>query len=225
MYFPPVTPHNNDIIEQLMQLETMSYHEQLRIVHNLRHYQLDPKTDELVIRIERKIEDHIRMEHEREMSLRKLKSVNQKLKSEIYDHKHRLSSYEDEMRRLLDRLSDSEYDLNLMISSSPKVYKNLFIYLFAHPSNHSNATKEILSRMNYLDKMTRDVHFTMPGYERSKYGEDVVNEQDKNMKLTFDENVFLSYVQELEDQSNGKFSYQDDCEIVFVRQKNNGKYV
>ena len=135
MYFPPLTPQNNDIIEQLMQLETMSYHEQLS-----------------------------------------------------------------------------------------KGYKNLFIFLFAHPNNHSNATKEILGRMNYLDKMTRDVHFTMPGYEQAKSGEDVVNEQDKNMKLTFDENVFLSHVQELEDKSNGKFSYQDDCELVFVGQKDNGEY-
>lgn len=224
MYFPPLAPPNNDIIEQLMQLETMSYHEQLRVVRDLRRYQLDPKTNELVHRIERKIENNIKMEHEREMSLHKLVSENQELKSEIYNHKHRLSFYEDEIQRLRDRLSASEIDFNLMISSSPKGYKNLFIFLFAHPNNHSNATKEILSRMNYLDKMTRDVHFTMPGYEQAKSGEDVVNEQDKNMRLTFDENVFLSHVQELEDKSDGKFSYQDDCELVFVGQKDNGEY-
>lgn len=112
----------------------------------------------------------------------------------------------------------------LILSPSPKGYRNLFIYLFAHPKNHSNATKEILSRINYLDKMTRDVHFTMPGYEQAEAGDDVVNEQDKNMKLKFDENVFLSYVQELEDKSNGKFSYQDDCELVFVGQKENGEF-
>ena len=63
MYFPPLTPQNNDIIEQLMQLETMSYHEQLRVVRDLRRYQLDPKTNELVNRIERKIENNIKMEH------------------------------------------------------------------------------------------------------------------------------------------------------------------
>lgn len=164
------------------------------------------------------------MDHKREMSLHKLESENQELKSEIYDHKHRLSFYEDEIQRLRDRLSASEIDFNLMISSSPKGYKNLFIFLFAHPNNHSNATKEILSRMNYLDKMTRDVHFTMPGYLQAKSGEDVVNEQDKNMRLTFDENVFLSHVQELEDKSNGNFSYQDDCELVFVGQKDSGEY-
>ena len=224
MYFPPLTPQNNDIIELLMQLETMSYHEQLRVVRDLRRYQLDSKTNELVHRIERKIENNIKMEHEQEMSLHKLESEHKELKSEIYDHKHRLSFYEEEIQRLRDRLSASEIDLNLMISSTPKGYKNLFIFLFAHPNNHSNATKEILSRMNYLDKMTRDVHFTMPGYEQAKAGEDVVNKQDKNMKLTFDENMFLYHVQELEDRSNGKFSYQGDCELVLVGQKDNGEY-
>lgn len=224
MYFPPSPLQNNDIIEQLMQLETMSYHEQLRIVQNLLCNQLDQKTLELVNRIKRRIENNIMVEHEREISLRKLESENQDLKSEMYDHKYRLSSYEDEIRRLRDQLSANESQLNLMIGSTPKGYRNLFIYLFAHPKNHSNATKEILSRINYLDKMTRDVHFTMPGYEQAKAGEDVVNEQDKNLQLTFDENVFLTYVQELEDKSNGKFSYQDDCELVFVGQKDNGEY-
>ena len=224
MYFPPFSLQNNDIIEQLMQLETMSYNEQLRIVQNLLCNQLDQKTLELVNRIKRRIENNIMVEHKREISLRKLESENQYLKSEMYDHKHRLSSYEDEIRRLRERLTASEIDLNLMISSSPKGYRNLFIYLFAHPKNHSNATKEILSRINYLDKMTRDVHFTMPGYEQAEAGDDVVNEQDTNMKLKFDENVFLSYIQELEDKSNGKFSYQDDCELVFVGQKKNGEF-
>ena len=224
MYFPPSTPSNNDIIEQLMRLETMSYDEQLRVVRVFRRYQLDPKTYELVEQIERKIENNIMMEHEQEMSLHKLEFENQELKSEIYDHKHRLSFYEEEIQRLRNRLLANEMDLKSMISPLPKGYKNLFIFLFAHPNNHSNATKEILSRMNYLDKMTRDVNFTMPGYEQAKSGEDVVNEQDKNMKLTFDENVFLSNVQELEDKSNGKFSYQDDCELVFVGQKDNGEY-
>lgn len=224
MYFPPSPLQNNDIIEQLMQLETMSYHEQLGIVNYLRRYQLDPETTELVNRIERMIKNNIQMEDEREMSLRRLEVDNQKLKSKMYDYEHLLSSYKDEIIRLRDQLSANESQLNLMIGSTPKGYRNLFIYLFAHPKNHSNATKEILSRINYLDKMTRDVHFTMPGYEQAKAGEDVVNEQDKNLQLTFDENVFLTYVQELEDKSNGKFSYQDDCELVFVGQKDNGEY-
>lgn len=224
MYFPPYPLQNNDIIEQLMQLETMSYHEQLRIVQNLLCNQLDQKTLKLVNRIKSRIENNIMVEDERERSLQKLESENQYLKSEMYDNKHRLSSYEDEIRRLREQLTASKSNLALMIGSSPKGYKNLFIYLFAHPKNHSNATKEILSRINYLDKMTRDVHFTMPGYEQAEAGDDVVNEQDKNMKLKFDENVFLSYVQELEDKSNGNFSYQDDCELVFVGQKKNGEF-
>lgn len=224
MYFPQHQFLNTDIIEQLKQIETMSYHEQLRIVQKFLCYQLDPKTEELVNRIKMMIENNIMVEHEREISLLKFKFENQYLKSERDDHKHRLSSYEEEVRILRERLIARETDLNLMISSNPKGYRNLFIYLFAHPKNHSNATREILSRMNYLDKMTRDVHFTMPGYERTKNGEDVVNDQDKNMKLTFDENVFLTHVQELEDKSNGKFSYQDDCELVFVGQQDNGEY-
>lgn len=116
MYFPPFPLQNNDIIEQLMQLETMSYHEQLRIVQNLLCNQLDQKALELVNRIKRRIENNIMVEHEREISLRKLESENQDLKSEMYDHKHRLSSYEDKIRRLRERLTASEIDLNLMIS-------------------------------------------------------------------------------------------------------------
>ena len=224
MYFPPYPLQNNDIIEQLMQLETMSSHEQLRIVQNLLCNQLDQKTLKLVNRIKSRIENNIMVEDERERSLQKLESENQYLKSEMYDNKHRLLFYEEEIQKLRNRLLANEMDLKSMISPRSKGYKNLFIYLFAHPKNHSNATKEILSRINYLDKMTRDVHFTMPGYEQAEAGDDVVNEQDKNLKLKFDENVFLSYVQELEDKSNGNFSYQDDCELVFVGQKENGEF-
>lgn len=224
MYFPPLVPQHRQIVEQLMQLEALPYQEQLYKVQNLYEYVNDPHIRELLHQIERKIEDNLDKEREAEIRLRELESKNYELKYRIEDYKRHLSSYEDEIRELHKRMSAREAHYNMMISSSPKGYRNLFIFLFAHPKNHSNATKEILGRMNYLDKMTRDIHFTMPGYERSKFGEDVVNEQDKNMQLTFDENVFLSYVQELEDQSNGKFSYQDDCEIVFVGQKENGEY-
>ena len=222
MYFPPSTPSNNDIIEQLMRLESLPYREQLYEVQKLYDCVSDSQIRELIYQIERKIKDNLNKERETAMHLRALESQNDELKYEIEDHRQRLSFYAKEIDELHKRLSASER--NYMISPSPKGYKNLFIFLFAHPNNHSNATKEILSRMNYLDKMTRDVHFTMPGYEQAKSGEDVVNEQDKNMKLTFDENVFLSNVQELEDKSNGKFSYQDDCELVFVGQKDNGEY-
>ena len=90
MYFPPSPLQNNDIIEQLMQLETMSYHEQLRIVQNLLCNQLDQKTLRLVNRIKSRIENNIMVEDERNRSLRKLEAENQYLKSEMYDNKHRL---------------------------------------------------------------------------------------------------------------------------------------
>ena len=224
MYFPPLDPQHRQIVEKLMQLEALPYREQLYKVQRLYEYVNDPQIVELLHQIERKIEDNLDKEKEAEMRHKELESKNCELKYKIEDYKHHLSSYEDEIRELHKRFSASETQHNMMISSRPKGYRNLFIYLFAHPNNHSNATKEILSRINYLDKMTRDVHFTMPGYEQAEAGDDVVNEQDKNMKLKFDENVFLSYVQELEDKSNGKFSYQDDCELVFVGQKENGEF-
>lgn len=224
MYFPPFTPSNNDIIEQLMRLESLPYREQLYEVQKLYDCVSDSQIRELIYQIERKIKDNLNKERETAMHLRELESQNDELKYEIEDHRKRLSFYAKEIDELHKRLSASERNYMISLSPSPKGYKNLFIFLFAHPNNHSNATKEILSRMNYLDKMTRDVHFTMPGYEQAEAGDDVVNEQDKNMKLKFDENVFLSYVQELEDKSNGKFSYQDDCELVFVGQKENGEF-
>lgn len=224
MYFPPFTPSNNDIIEQLMRLESLPYREQLYEVQKLYDCVSDSQIRELIYQIERKIKDNLNKERETAMHLRELESQNDELKYEIEDHRQRLSFYAKEIDELHKRLSASERNYMISLSPSPKGYKNLFIFLFAHPNNHSNATKEILSRMNYLDKMTRDVHFTMPGYEQAEAGDDVVNEQDKNMKLKFDENVFLSYVQELEDKSNGKFSYQDDCELVFVGQKENGEF-
>ena len=222
MYFPPLAPQHRQIAEQLMQIETLPYQEQLYEVQKLYDFVSDPQIKELIHQIERKIKHNLDEGRETEMHLRKLKSQNDELKYEIEDHKQRLSSYEKEISELHQRLSASE--TNYMISSRPKGYKNLFIFLFAHPKNHSIATKEILNRMNYLDKMTRDVHFTMPGYERAKSGEDVINVQDKKMRLSFDENVFMSHVLELEDRTYGKFSYQDDCELVFVGQKENGEY-
>ena len=224
MYFPQFPPQNSDFIEQLLQLEALPYEEQLYRIRKFRSYQLAPSIKDLLLRIERKIEDEIAKDKEQKISLQELEYKNHELESEISDQKHRLSSYENEIWELRNRLSANEHDLNLMIGSRPKGYKNLFIFLFAHPNNHSDATKEVLNRMNYLDKLTRDVHFTMPGYERAKLGDDIVNAQDKNMKLTFDENVFLSYVQDLEDKSYGKFIYRDDCELVFVGQKDNGEY-
>lgn len=222
MYFPPLAPQHREIVEKLIQIKTLPYQEQLYEVQKLYDSVSDSQIRELIQQIERKINDNLNEERETKMHLRELECRNDELKDEIEGDKQRLSSYEKEISELHRRLSASEtYN---MVSSRPKGYKNLFIFLFAHPKNHSIATKEILNRMNYLDKMTRDVHFTMPGYERAKSGEDVINLQDKNMRLSFDENVFMSHVLELEDRTHGNFSYQDDCELVFVGQKENGEY-
>lgn len=115
MYFSPFPLQNNDVIEQLMQLETMSYHEPLRIVQDLFCNQLDSKIEELVNRINRRIENNIMVEHEREMFLRKLEFENQELKSEIYDYKHRFSSSECEIQRSRDCLSASGFGLGVVI--------------------------------------------------------------------------------------------------------------
>lgn len=211
MYFPPLSFHDRQVVEQLMQLESLPYKEQLCKIQELCNIVSDSQVSELLHQIKNSIEDNIARELE-----------NNYLKDENEKHRRRLSSYEEVIREFEQKLSVSEY--NAMVNSTPKGYKNLFIFLFAHPNNHSIATKEILNRMNFLDKMTRNVHFTMPGYERAKEGETVVNEQDKNMKLTFNENVFLSYVQDLEDRTGGKFTYRGDCELVFVGQKNSGEY-
>lgn len=105
-----------------------------------------------------------------------------------------------------------------------KPYKNLCIFLLFHPKNNSTLGTEILSRINYLDKMTRDVTFIMPGYKRAQSNDEVVNVSDNNLQLTFDENLFVKMVQELENESNGKFLYNDMCELVFIGIKSNGMY-
>lgn len=114
--------------------------------------------------------------------------------------------------------------LQLIVSSGIKSYKGLFIFLLAHPKSGSTTGAEILSRINYLDKMTRDVTFTMPGYDRAKESEEIINKSDNNLQLTFDENAFVDMIQKLEDQSNGKFEYRDECELVFIGLKPDGSF-
>lgn len=43
--------------------------------------------------------------------------------------------------------------------------------------------------------MTRDVTFIMPGYKRAQLNDEVINESDNNLQLTFDENLFIKIVQ------------------------------
>ena len=120
--------------------------------------------------------------------------------------------------------ADVSKKISLLIHSDVKPYKNLCIFFLSHPRNKATVTAEILSRINYLDKMTRDVTFIMPGYKRAQLNDEVINESDNNLQLTFDENLFIKIVQELENESNGKFLYNDMCELVFIGIKSNGEY-
>ena len=121
-------------------------------------------------------------------------------------------------------LADISERVNFVVQSDVKPYKNLCIFFLSHPKNKVTVTAEILSRINYLDKMTRDVTFIMPGYKRAQQNDDVINESDNNLQLTFDENLFVKMVQELENESNRKFLYNDACELVFIGIKSNGGY-
>lgn len=111
-----------------------------------------------------------------------------------------------------------------MIVPDVKSYKNLYIFILSHPQNNSNVIAEILSRINYLDKMTRDVTFVMPGYKRAEKSDDICNATDHNLQLTFDENIFIDIVQDLENKSNGKFVYYDECELLVVGMTADGNY-
>ncbi len=131
----------------------------------------------------------------------------------------RIISLEGERDKLKSELAKLEHS-----SVAVKPYKNLYIFILSHPKNEGPIGAEILGRINYLDKITRDVVFIMPGYRKAKEGDEVVNESDANLKLAFDENLFVTMIQELEDKSGGKFKYNDDCELVFVGQEENGGY-
>lgn len=128
------------------------------------------------------------------------------------------------------KLGDIIEDLNRrhehysMIVSDVKSYKNLYIFILSHPQNNSCIITEILSRINYLDKMTRDVTFVMPGYKRAEESDDVYNAADHNLQLTFDENIFIEIVQDLENKSNGEFTYYDECELLIVGMTADGNY-
>ena len=105
-----------------------------------------------------------------------------------------------------------------------KSYKNLYIFILCHPKNNAIVGAEILSRINYLDKMTRGVTFIMPGYKRALSNDEVVNESDNNLQLTFDENLFVEMIQDLENKSDGKFLYKDACELVFIGVGSDSRY-
>lgn len=132
----------------------------------------------------------------------------------------------DENRYLESKLKSAleKTELISYIAPDVKSYKNLYIFILCHPKNNAIVGSEILSRINYLDKMTRDVTFIMPGYKRAQSDDVVINESDSNLQLTFDENLFIEIIQDLENKSGGKFLYEDACELVFIGVESNGGY-
>lgn len=128
-----------------------------------------------------------------------------------------------ELRDIIEELNRRHEHFS-MIVPYVKSYKNLYIFILSHPQNNSNEIVEILSRINYLDKMTRDVTFVMPGYKRAEESDDICNAADHNLQLTFDENIFIDIVQDLENKSNGKFVYFDECELLVVGMTADGNY-
>lgn len=143
---------------------------------------------------------------------------------------NRVNALADDDEEIKESLNDLKEKLNrecehfLMIVSDVKSYKNLFIFILSHPLNNSNVIAEILSRINYLDKMTREVTFVMPGYKRAGNSDKICNVSDPNLQLTFDENIFIDIVQDLENKSNGRFIYNDECELLIVGMTTDEKY-
>lgn len=117
---------------------------------------------------------------------------------------HKLQVVKNELLYIIDYYRSFRRNICCCIENTIKPYKGLYIFLLSRPDNNSSVVAEILSSVNFLDKMTREVTFIMSGYRRAQGSEDVYNEPDKNMQLTFDENVFIDIVQELENKSNGK---------------------
>lgn len=130
---------------------------------------------------------------------------------------------ETKLSDILEELHKRDEGLSLIVSDV-KPFKNLYIFIISHPLNSSNVIAEILSRINYLDKMTRDVTFVMPGYKRAEKSDEICNAADHYLQLTFDENIFIEMIQDLENKSNGKFVYNDECELLIVGMTADGNY-
>lgn len=163
----------------------------------------------------------LRMLHDYRMSLNDLERGEERRDYRRLEERNR--HLEEEVSRLLQELDGKEQLLSY-IRPTIESYKNLYIFLLSHPKNKSCVTTEILSRINYLDKMTRDVVFVMPGYQRAKENDVLVDVRDPNMQLTFDESLFMSIVQRLEDESCGAFAYDDRCELLILGAKEKGEF-
>lgn len=161
----------------------------------LRQYQMS-----LLIRLDDNISD---------TRLCRLRVENQKLELKLH--------------QALEELNEKN-ELISQIAPDVKSYKNLYVFILCHPKNNATVGAEILSRINYLDKMPRDVIFIMPGYKRAQLDDTIVNESDSNLQLAFNENLFIEMTQDLEDKSDGRFLYKDACELVIVGVGVDGRY-
>lgn len=112
----------------------------------------------------------------------------------------------------------------LSMKEDVKAFKNLYIFIIIHPKQHIEVANVLLSNINYLHKMTRDVVFIVPGYKPAKEGEEIVNATEKNMPLIFDENLFIEIIQDLENKSNNNFLYKNKSELLFVGKNINNDY-
>ncbi len=204
MYFPR---NLSEIGEFLQSLKHNSNEENIRILDNIidqiRHTLGYKEVENLLLQYRALL---IRQED----SGKRLSEENQYLESKL--------------ERTLEELREKEELICYCISPDVKSYKNLYIFILCHPKNNAIVGAEILSRINYLDKMTRDVTFIMPGYKRAQPNDRVVNESDNNLQLTFDEDLFIKMVQDLEDKANGKFLYKDACELIFIGVEPDGGY-
>lgn len=141
----------------------------------------------------------------------------------LYRLKEKNQYLESKLQQTLKELKEKN-ELISQIIPDVRSYKNLYIFILCHPKNNAIVGAEILSRINYLDKMTSGVTFIMPGYKRALSDDEVVNESDNNLQLTFDENLFIEMIQDLENESDGKFLYKDACELVFIGVESDGGY-
>ena len=140
--------------------------------------------------------------------------------------------YPNSISNLIDSLKDEflqEKKISNFVSTTQKpkdvkAYKNLYIFIIIHPKQHVEVANALLSNINYLSQMTRDVVFTMPGYKPAKEGDEIVNTTDKNMPLIFDENLFIEIIQDLENKSNNNFLYKNKSELLFVGKNINNDY-
>lgn len=142
----------------------------------------------------------------------------------LYRLKEENQYLESKLQQTLKELKEKNELISQIIIPDVRSYKNLYIFILCHPKNNAIVGAEILSRINYLDKMTRGVTFIMPGYKRALSDDEVVNESDNNLQLTFDENLFIEMIQDLENKSDGKFLYKDACELVFIGVESDGGY-